>query len=160
MSKLRRTPGKKLSILIVDDSSIIRNGLRRELGDLGFNVKTADEGRQALALVGDHHFDLIISDIEMPFMDGFELCEQLKQSPETQSIPVVMLSSHDSEEAIERGFKVGAAAFITKSNARQELRVRIEEVLNRALFLRERQVLVVDDSKMVLRNFYLNTVKS
>lgn len=151
MSRLRRTTGKKLSILIVDDSSIIRNGLRRELASLGFNVKTAEEGRQALALVADQHFDLIISDIEMPFMDGFELCEQLKQAPSTQSIPVVMLSSHDSEEAIERGFKVGAAAFITKSNARQELLLRIEEVLNRALFLRERQVLVVDDSKMVLR---------
>jgi len=151
MSRLTGKTSKKLRILIVDDSSIIRNGLRRELENLGFEVKTADEGQQALVVVGEQHFDLIITDIDMPLMNGFELCEKLKQSSTTQSIPVVMLSSHDSEQAIERGFKVGAAAFIPKSNARQELRARIEEVLNRALFLRDRQVLIVDDSKMVLR---------
>jgi len=150
MSKLSEHTIQKSRILIVDDSSIIRNGLRRELVKLGFEVTSADDGHQAFVAASGQHFDLIITDIEMPRMDGFKLCEQLKQTPATQSIPVVMLSSHDSDEVIEKGFKVGAAAFITKTNARQELRARIAEVLNRALFLRERLVLVVDDSKLVL----------
>ncbi len=150
MSKLSEHTIQKSRILIVDDSSIIRNGLRRELVKLGFEVTSADDGYQAFVAARGQHFDLIITDIEMPRMDGFKLCEQLKQTPATQSIPVVMLSSYDSDEAIEKGFKVGAAAFITKTNVRQELRARIAEVLNRALFLRERLVLVVDDSKLIL----------
>jgi putative two-component system response regulator len=141
---------KKPCILIVDDSGMIRNALKRELVKLGFEVKAANDGHQALQIAAQQPFDLIITDIEMPRMDGFELCEQLKHNAQTQTIPVVMLSSHDSDEAIERGFKVGAAAFITKANARQELGTRIEDVLNRALFLRDRLVLVVDDSKLVL----------
>jgi len=150
MNRLSDQAVHKPRILIVDDSSMIRNALKRELVKLGFEVRPAVDGHQALSVAGQEHFDLVITDIEMPRMDGFELCEKLKHTPATQSIPVVMLSSHDSDEAIERGFKVGAAAFITKTNARQELRARIEDVLNRALFLRERLVLVVDDSRLVL----------
>ena len=150
MNRLKQQDTHNPRILIVDDSTMIRNALKRELVALGFEAIATDDGHQALALAAQDHFDLIITDIEMPRMDGFELCEQLKHNPATQAIPVVVLSSHDSDEAIERGFKAGAAAFITKTNARQELRARIEEVLNRALFLRERLVLVVDDSKLVL----------
>jgi len=150
MNRLKQQDTHNPRILIVDDSTMIRNALKRELVALGFEAIATDDGHQALALAAQDHFDLIITDIEMPRMDGFELCEQLKHNPATQAIPVVVLSSHDSDEAIERGFKAGAAAFITKTNARQELRARIEDVLNRALFLRERLVLVVDDSKLVL----------
>ncbi len=150
MNRLKQHGTQKPRILVVDDSSMIRNALKRELVALGFEVIATDDGYQALSVAAQQHFDLVITDIEMPRMDGFELCGQLKHNTATQAIPVVMLSSHDSDEAIERGFKAGAAAFITKTNARQELRARIEDVLNKALFLRERLVLVVDDSKLVL----------
>jgi len=136
-------------ILIIDDSPTIRSGLSRELTALGFTVMQAADGREGFDCAQQQHFDLIITDIDMPRINGLELCKKLKASPLTQSVPVIILSSRDADSDIEEGFKVGAAAFVSKYNARQELRRRIEEVLNKAFFLRERLVLIVDDSVLI-----------
>ncbi len=136
-------------VLIVDDSPTIRSGLSRDLKNLGFDVVQARDGQEGFDLALSQAFDLVITDIDMPEMDGFELCYRLKRAEETQAVPVIILSSNDGEEDIERGFETGAAAFVSKTDAREKLHVRIEEVLNRAFFARERLILVVDDSKLI-----------
>ena len=133
-------------ILVVDDSPMVRNVLRRELQQMGAKVTEAFDGLNGLETAICEDFDLVITDIEMPRMDGFSLCEKLKSHDAKKSIPIVILSSKDQEENIERGFKLGVAAFIPKSNAKTELRARVRELLGRNVLLRRRTILVVDDS--------------
>ena len=140
---------KQTHILIVDDSPAMRAGLARELEQLGFAVTEAVDGQSGFDTARSQEFELTITDIEMPRMNGFALCEKLKQSPSTRSIPVIILSSCDTEADIVRGFKIGAAAYVSKSNAQQELLQRIQDILQKKFFLREQLVLVVDDSEMI-----------
>ncbi len=133
-------------ILVVDDSSTVRNVLRRELQQMGARVTEAFDGLNGFETAIREDFDLVITDIEMPRMDGFSLCEKLKHHDAKKSIPIVILSSKDQEENIERGFKLGVAAFVPKANAKMELRERVRELLGRNVLLRRRTILVVDDS--------------
>ncbi|MGC9964039.1 MAG: response regulator [Syntrophobacteraceae bacterium] len=133
----------------MDDSPTIRFGLKRDLGQLGAVVTEASDGYEALNIVNSEDFDLIITDIEMPRMDGFTFCSKLKSHPTKNSIPVIILSSKEKEEDIELGFKVGAASYIIKSNAKSDLRARVKEILDKNSLLRGRTVLVVDDSTSI-----------
>ena len=137
------------NILIVDDSAIVRKALTRQLEQFGAQVTQAEDGQQGVEAALSGHFDLIISDVEMPHLDGFGLCETLKDSPVTRGIPVIMLSSLDSDKDIDRGFKAGAAAYVSKSQAQTQLIETIESVLEKFKFHHNRLVLVVDDSRTV-----------
>jgi response regulator RpfG family c-di-GMP phosphodiesterase len=143
---LKELPPK---ILIVDDSPTIRFSLRKDLGQLGAIVTEAGDGAEGLSIVDSQDFDLIITDVEMPRMDGFTFCSKLKSHPTKSSIPVVILSSKEKEEDIELGFKVGAAGYVLKSNAKNDLNTRVKEVLHKHSLLRGRTVLVVDDSSSI-----------
>ena len=133
-------------ILIVDDSSIIRKALSRQLEKFGARVTQAEDGLEGLQQALSGSFDLIISDVEMPHLDGFGLCAQLKDHPATRGIPVIILSSLDTDRDVEQGFNVGAAAYVSKSEAQAHLNETIERVLEKSKFHRSRLVLVVDDS--------------
>ena len=100
------------NILVADDSTVIRQSLSKMLTDLGAQVTVA------LALLSK---GLGCPDVDMPNMDGFGLCENLKKENTTRGIPVVILSSMDSEKDIEKGFRVGAAAYLSKSDALNEI---------------------------------------
>ncbi len=129
-------------VLVVDDSSTVRMVLRKELERMGARTTEAFDGWQGFekAISGD--FDLVITDIEMPKMDGFLLCEKLKEHG--FKTPIIILTSKDEEENIERGFKLGVAAYILKSQAKIKLRECVEELLDKNV--RRRCILVVDDS--------------
>ncbi|HQG30809.1 MAG TPA: response regulator, partial [Deltaproteobacteria bacterium] len=99
----------------MDDSAVVRSVLSKELLRSGVNAVQAENGRQAFNMALAREFDLIITDIEMPFMDGIELCRRLKSNPKTRQIPIVILSSLDSEKDIQRGYKAGASTYISKS---------------------------------------------
>jgi len=103
-------------ILIVDDSAITRAVLTRQLEVYGAKVIQAEDGQQGLDLALSNDFDMIISDIEMPKLDGFELCQKLKDNSHTRGIPVIILSSLEGDKDIEKGFMVGAAAYVAKSD--------------------------------------------
>lgn len=109
----------------------------------------AENGRQALDLALAKEFDLVITDIEMPCMDGIELCKKLKSNPKTQQIPIVILSSLDSEKHVREGYKAGASTYISKAQAKDSLIETIETVLQKTTFQRGRLILVVDDSLTV-----------
>jgi len=140
---------KAPKILIADDSSIIRRLLTREIEEMGARVTQAEDGQGAFDLVCSQSFDLVISDVDMPNMDGFSLCRRIKENSETRAIPVVILSSLDSDRDIDRGFEAGAAAYVSKSKAKSELQETIRKVMKDFSFHRDRLILVVDDSKTI-----------
>jgi response regulator RpfG family c-di-GMP phosphodiesterase len=141
----------KPKILIIDDSAIIRRALKQQLEQFGALVSQAEDGQQGLEAAHASPFDLIISDVEMPYLDGFGLCERLKGDPITRGIPVIILSTLDSNRDIERGFQVGAAAYVSKAEAQLHLNETIKRVLEKSRFQRNRLVLVVDDSSTIRR---------
>lgn len=138
-------------ILIVEDSAVIRNVLSRQLEMQGMNVVQAEDGVQGLKTALAEKFDLIISDIEMPHMDGFSFCREIKQNPQTRGIPVIILSSLDGDKDIDNGFQVGASAYLSKKIAQKELERTITRVLDTHNFHKKHLILVVDDSMTVCR---------
>ncbi|GAK55537.1 response regulator receiver modulated metal dependent phosphohydrolase [Candidatus Vecturithrix granuli] len=142
---------KHLQILIIDDSTSTRRGLRELLDPLQAEVVEAKDGRQGLALSQDGRFDLILTDIDMPEMDGIEFCQYITNNPKTRGTPVIMVSAFDSNSDIDIGFHAGAWAYVSKREARSELLETIKEVLLKSTFHRERMIMVVDDSLLVCR---------
>lgn len=138
-------------ILIVEDSRSIQNILAKQLKSFGAEVTLAENGDSGLKKAYSEPFDLILSDVDMPIMTGLEMCKRLKDGVDTRGIPVVLLSSMESEADIDRGFEVGASAYVPKSSTDDHLLSTIEQVLNKSLFHRERTVLVVDDSRTILK---------
>ena len=141
----------KLRILIIDDSGSTRRGLRELLDPLHADIEEAKNGKEGLKLSGHTRFDLIITDIDMPEMDGIEFCQHLNHNSNTRGIPVIMVSAFDSNSDIDIGFHAGAWAYVSKREARSELLETIKEVLLKSNFHRERLIMVVDDSLLVCR---------
>ena len=136
-------------ILVVDDSNAIRFALQSSLTEAGFSVTLAVDGEDGLAKALERNFDLIITDVEMPKMDGFELCAKLKGEFKTSQIPIIILSTLESDEHVEKGFRVGADAYLAKGSNIDEKIERIKDILNAKNFLTGSRVLVVDDSSSI-----------
>ena len=139
------------NILVVDDSSTTRSIIRRLLAPADVTITEAEDGLSALATAAAHRFDLIITDIDMPRMNGFELCRRLKENPDTRHAPVIILSANNAEGTVNEGFQAGAAAFIGKGDIRGELPPTVSRILEKYRFQQERLILVVDDSPMIRR---------
>jgi two-component system chemotaxis sensor kinase CheA len=103
------------SILVVDDALIIRELQRGILERSGFDVRVATDGLHALALLAEARSDLVVTDIEMPRMDGFELTEAIRAHPALANIPVLIVSSRSSDADRQRGLDAGADGYIIKS---------------------------------------------
>lgn len=138
-------------ILVVEDSRSIRTLLAMRLKNFGAEVTLANDGKMGLEQALSKTFDLVLSDVDMPVMNGLELCRDLKSHPQTRGIPLILLSSMESDTDIERGFQAGASAYIVKSSPDELLLKTIEDVLNKQTFQQNRLVLVVDDSLTILR---------
>ena len=106
---------KEKRILVVEDAFSTRELEKSILETHGYLVDTAVDGLDALNRMTTHQYDLIVSDIEMPRMDGFELCRTLKKNEGYRDIPFVMVTALQKEEDKRRGIDVGAAAYIIKS---------------------------------------------
>ncbi len=138
-------------ILIVDDSTTIRVSFRKLLKPLGAEIFEAEDGQAALDLALTHSFDVIVSDVDMPNKNGIELCNDLRSSPSTKGIPIVIVSSFDSDADIETGFSAGASAYISKDDAKKKLHGIVEGFLSKASFRAERLVMIVDDSSAICK---------
>jgi two-component system, chemotaxis family, sensor kinase CheA len=115
------------TVLLVDDSAFFRNMLAPVLKAAGYEVTTAGGGEEALALVQrGRHFDVVLTDIDMPGMNGFDLTERLRNNPRTAAVPVIGLSSMISAEFIERGREVGFHDYVAKFD-RQGLIAALKE---------------------------------
>jgi signal transduction histidine kinase len=105
---------KTCSILIVDDDDMLRAIMRAELEEEGYAVVEAADGKEALDLCADLHPDLLIVDVVMPRMNGFELCQALRSQPRTAFVPILMATGLDDGASIARAYDVGATDFIAK----------------------------------------------
>lgn len=112
-------------ILVVEDSKVNIKILKDILKSQNYEIHTAKNGIQALAIVKKEPPDLILLDIVMPNMDGITVCELLKNSPTTKDIPVIFLTSRDNENDIVKGFEVGAVDYVTKPFNHLELLARV-----------------------------------
>ncbi len=123
----------KGKILVVDDEIYIVHILDFSLGMEGYEVVTALDGEQALEKVKTEKPDLIVLDIMMPKLDGYEVCKSIKSSAETQHIPVILLSAKGRNVDQKLGFDVGADDYITKPFSPRKLVERINQLLGQTV---------------------------
>lgn len=119
------TFARSADLLLVDDSPLSLRMLSQLLAQNRFRVRTVPGGAQALETVRLLPPDLVLLDVTMPGMDGFEVCRQIKAHPLTQDIPVIFLTGNTDMEDILRGFEVGAADYVTKPFREAELLARV-----------------------------------
>jgi two-component system chemotaxis response regulator CheY len=108
-------------VLVVDDSVAARTVLGVALRGAGYEVVEAGDGAQALCQLQQHHVDLVISDVDMPVMDGLSLLRALRQQAAHRFTPVLMLSSEDAPEAVRQGLADGARAWLLKPFVPQQM---------------------------------------
>ncbi len=129
MQKFTDPPG---SVLIVDDDEIVRSLMRPSLEQAGFAVREAADGRDALNMCADGLPDLVIADVVMPHMDGFELCRALRLQPRTAHLPILMATGLDDTPSIEKAYECGATDFISKPISWPVLSHRVRYMLRAA----------------------------
>lgn len=112
----RVAAARRVRILLVDDSLVTREMERRLLEDAGFHVSAASDAQEGLALLGEEPFDCVVTDIEMPGMDGFELTAHLRGMEHFAQLPIIVVSTRDRPDDRLRGLKVGADAYLTKQS--------------------------------------------
>jgi two-component system chemotaxis sensor kinase CheA len=111
----RQAVKKKKSLLVVEDSVTSRMLLKGILESAGYHVKTAVDGAEAYATLHEGEFDLAVSDVEMPRMNGFDLTARIRADKRLADLPVVLVTALESREQRERGMDAGANAYIVKS---------------------------------------------
>jgi len=116
-------------ILVVDDEIYIVHILDFSLGMEGYEVITALDGEEALKKIKDNKPDLIVLDIMMPKMDGYETCKVLKSNEDTKDIPIILLSAKGRNVDMQTGYDVGANDYITKPFSPRKLVERINSML-------------------------------
>ncbi|HEV2075755.1 MAG TPA: response regulator transcription factor [Thermoleophilaceae bacterium] len=116
-------------ILLVDDEQSIQTLLSYPLRKDGFDVVSAHDGEEALARASEQEFDLIVLDVMLPKLDGFDVCRELRAR---SSVPIIMLTAKDEEFDTVLGLELGADDYITKPFSMREFRSRVRAVLRRA----------------------------
>jgi CheY-like chemotaxis protein len=119
----------KPRILVVDDTPDSARVIRARLHHAGMDCLTAHDGKTALEIAASQPFDVILVDVSMPDMDGYEVCEHLKANDETRDVPVLFLSGNPQSEDRQRGFEVGGSDYIAKPVDQVELFGKVQSVL-------------------------------
>jgi two-component system, chemotaxis family, sensor kinase CheA len=115
-ASVQETPGEKKSILVVEDSITSRTLLKNILVAAGYDVRTAVDGMDAIAALKEGEFDLVVSDVDMPRMNGFDLASKIRSDKKSVELPIVLVTALESREDRERGIDAGANAYIVKSS--------------------------------------------
>jgi len=131
-----QNPSRKSIILIVDDNEYGRDIIKRLLIVKGYQLAFAGNGVEALTKAAQLTPDLILLDVMMPGMDGFEVCRRLRQDPILAEVPIIMLTALDEPQARMRGIEAGADDFISKPFDRDELRARVQTIIRLNRFRR------------------------
>jgi pilus assembly protein CpaE len=119
-------------ILVVDDSKLAAEMIEARLTSKGYEVRVAFSGEEALAQVRDDVPDLVVSDLMMPGMDGYELCQRLRRDPATAEVPIILLTSLGRISEKEAGFEAGADDYLVKPVVPAELELKVRVLLTRA----------------------------
>jgi DNA-binding response OmpR family regulator len=116
-------------ILLIEDDEIVLRVLSRFLEKEGFNVHTCSNGKVALDKLDRSTFDLVITDLNMPYANGFEVMSRIRSQEMHKGMPVIVITSMGSESAISQCYNIGANDFIRKPVMPHELNVRIRKLL-------------------------------
>jgi DNA-binding response OmpR family regulator len=120
-------------ILVVDDEEVIRKFLRIHLAKLGYEVKEAADGEQAIEQLGKDDFDLLICDIMMPKKDGWEVIKEAKSNPKMKDIPVIVLTAKIEDSDMFKGYDLGASYYMTKPFTKGQLLYGLKLMLEEPL---------------------------
>lgn len=146
------------TVLLVDDTKFIHLMVTDKLKPFGYNILSSYDGVDGLQKAIESRPDLIITDVEMPGKDGFQLCKELKQISFLKNIPVMILTSLDSKDDVKRGFDVGCDDYLKKPFKIEELLSRIDILLKDATIYGREKILVIDDSDFI-RDMIVRTLK-
>ncbi|MDX1332469.1 MAG: response regulator [Robiginitalea sp.] len=135
------------TIMVVDDDTPIRSLLNQELSDAGYHVKEAADGKEALDMVRISKPDLIILDVMMPEINGFDVAAVLKNDPSTMDIPIIILSIVQDKE---RGYRIGVDRYLTKPIDTEKLFHEVDELLEQGVS--KKRVLVVDEDASTVKS--------
>ncbi len=135
---------KRANILIVDDEASSLKLLSRMLQSKGFHVRTLPNGELALKSIESHLPDILLLDIGLPGIDGFEVCRRVKQMKKGGNLPVIFISAYDDSEHIEKGYKSGAVDFIRKPFSKFEVYQKINLHLNSTQYENELEILLTE----------------
>ncbi len=102
------------TILAVDDDEVMRSALRRILEEEGFKVHMAEDGLELSKVLETTRLDVILLDVNLPWVDGYELCKLIKSHHSLKSVPLILISARKTKEDVERGFEAGADDYVTK----------------------------------------------
>jgi signal transduction histidine kinase/CheY-like chemotaxis protein/PAS domain-containing protein len=138
--------GRSKSVLVVDDDPNIRSLLQQELTEAGYAVRLAEDGRKALALIREEMPGLVILDVMMPEMNGFDVAAVLKNDPATMDIPIIILSIVEDKE---RGFRLGVDRYLTKPIDTKSLFHEVDSLLGQGKS--KKKVMVVDEDASTIR---------
>ncbi|MCP6719274.1 MAG: response regulator [Patescibacteria group bacterium] len=117
-------------ILIVEDDKFLRELISRKLNDEGFEVLEAVDGEEGIKKIKEEKPDLILLDLILPSIDGFEVLSRMKEDPSLSSIPVIILSNLGQKEEVEKGLKLGATDYLIKAHfTPREIIEKIKNVL-------------------------------
>lgn len=120
-------------ILVVEDDKFLRELISQKLTKEGYDVKEAIDGEDGVVKVKEEKPDIILLDLILPGMDGFEVLAKIKDDPEVENIPVVILSNLGQRDDVERGLKLGAVDFLIKAHFTPgEIIEKIEKVMKEA----------------------------
>ena len=119
------------TILVADDEEDLRELVAYRLSRSGYNVIGAEDGQEALELAAERTPDLMVLDVMMPKLDGYELTRRVRAEAALRSIPVILLTARSQESDIDRGFEVGADDYLKKPFNPDELVARVRAVLGR-----------------------------
>jgi CheY-like chemotaxis protein len=117
-------------ILVADDEPDNQTFLILALEHVGYEVISAEDGEEAFGLALREAPDLILMDVRMPVLDGYEACRRIRAAPALRQVPVVLLSVRGAE-AVQRGYEAGATAYVIKPFALEKLLARVSEILAR-----------------------------
>lgn len=124
-----------INILVVEDDKNLRRLMTTILANNGYNAISAEDGENALSIMETTHVDLIISDVMMPNMDGYQLTDQLRQA--NYNLPIIMVTAKESFEDKKRGFLVGTDDYMVKPIDIEEMILRVDALLRRANIMNE-----------------------
>ena len=117
------------TILIVDDSITARKLVHHLISEQGHQVVEAEDGKKGLAALEAHDIDLIFSDINMPWMTGLEMVDEIKKNPQWAAIPICMLTTESSSESLQKAKKLGVNAFLIKPIQKDQLQAVMQQYL-------------------------------
>lgn len=145
----------KTKVLVVEDNDDLRDYLKLSL-NYYYQIFTASNGLEAWEIIPEVNPDIIVSDYQMPLMDGFQLCEKVKRTFKTSHIPIIILTVLNDKTHIERGFTVGADDYIEKPFDIKYLRLKIDSIIQNRKLLRQKYLGSDNDSEMEKTDNSLN----